>query len=124
MTVQALKKMSDRELCARVHVEVFGRTVRDMKKGTVVDGETGEPVPDYVADPMALFRRFDDWGYQVFVREGEAPEDGREAVAVVAEHPSRSTVIRRAGSRGRAYCEAAVEIARTETDLAPDADGE
>jgi hypothetical protein len=117
MTVPDLEEMDDQKLCARVHVEVFGRSVLALEPGTVVDGETGEPVPDYVSDPMTLFGRFDEWGFQVFVREGETLEDGSEGVSVVAEHPSRSTVIRQAEGRGRAYCEAAVEIVRTETGL-------
>lgn len=116
MSARDLEEFETRELCARVHEEVFRRSVLEDEPGEPVDPESGEPVPNYVADPVALFGRFDDWGYRVFVRGGESQADGMKGVTVVAVHASRETVTRRAESRGRAYCEAALEIARSEPD--------
>ena len=95
---------------------VFGREVVADEADGPVDAETGEPVPDYLADPMALFPRFDDWGFEVYVRERGRDEDGTREVRVLAEHSERETVVATVESRGRAYCEAALEIVRSSSD--------
>lgn len=122
MSSTKLEQLGPRQLSARIHEEVFGRdVVRDEADGPV-DAESGEPVPDYLADPMALFPRFDDWGFEVFVRERDTAEDGTQKVRVLAEHSERETVVAYAESRGRAYCEAALKIVRSSSDA--DASGQ
>lgn len=118
--------LSDSELNARVHEEVFGRKVarRDAEgAGTgpkaFDDRETGEAVPDYVADPFALFQRFGEWGYRVFARGGETLEDGTEGFSVMAENPDHGTMTVRSQSRGRAYCQVALEIVRSVGEVGP-----
>lgn len=124
MSSRELKQLGPRQLSARIHEEVFGRdVVRDAANGPV-DAESGEPVPDYLADPMALFPRFDDWGFEVFVRERDTVEDDTRKVRVLAEHSEREAIVAFAESRGRAYCEAALKIARSSSDSGSSGRGE
>lgn len=122
--------LSDSELNARVHEEVFGRQVtrgepveEDTDGEGFVDRETGESVPDYVSDPFALFQRFGEWGYQVFARGGEMLDDGTEGFSVMAENPDHGTMTVRSQTRGRAYCQVALEIVRSVEEIGPSADG-
>ncbi len=118
--------LTDSELNARIHEEVFGR---DVKRGEpageegraedYVDGDTGHSVPGYVSDPFALFQRFGDWGYRVFARGGETLDDGSDGFSVMAENPDHGTITVRSQSRGRAYCQVALEIVRSVEEVGP-----
>lgn len=122
--------LSDSELNARVHEEVFGlqvtrREPEDEEAGEqgFVEEGTGTSVPDYVSDPFALFQRFGEWGYQVFARGGEMLDDGTEGFSVMAENPDHGTMTVRSQSRGRAYCQVALEIVRSVEEIGPSDDG-
>lgn len=117
--------LSDSELNARVHEEVFGHQVTRREPEEETDEQdfmeegTGEPVPDYVSDPFALFQRFGEWGYQVFARGGEMLDDGTEGFSVMAENADHGTMTVRSQSRGRAYCQVALEIVRSVEEIGP-----
>lgn len=118
--------LSDSELNARVHEEVFGRQVtrrepegEEAGQQDFMEEGTGTSVPDYVSDPFALFQRFGEWGYQVFARGGEILDDGTEGFSVMAENPDHGTMTVRSQSRGRAYCQVALEIVRSVEEIGP-----
>lgn len=117
--------LSDSELNARVHEEVFGHQVTRREPEEETDEQdfmeegTGEPVPDYVSDPFALFQRFGEWGYQVFARGGEMLDDGTEGFSVMAENADHGTMTVRSQTRGRAYCQVALEIVRSVEEIGP-----
>lgn len=124
MSSTKLEQLGPRQLSARIHEEVFGRDVAREEADGPVDAESGEPVPDYLADPMALFPRFDDWGFEVFVRERNTAEHDTRKVRVLAEHSERETVVASAESRGRAYCEAALKIVCSSSNVDASGQGE
>lgn len=118
--------LNDSELNARVHEEVFGRDAtrrepdeEDPGEVGFVDGGTGESVPDYVSDPFALFQRFGEWGYRVFARGGETLGDGADGFSLMAENPDHGTMTVRSQTRGRAYCQVALEIVRSAEEIGP-----